>query len=642
VNHPLGAGSRLRGLAWLALLALAGVQAWSARFYATPDGVSYMDLSDAVLSGQWRELLNGYWSPLYPVLIGLLRGVLRPSAYWELAVVHLLNLLLFSASLLGFEYLVGALRAVGRTQWNKPGLDTAWGTVGAYAIFGVFTLMMTPLTLPTPDLLMSAASLFAFGALLRLRHDIAPRRSGVVLGLALAAGSLAKSFAIPWAGVCIVTAILALRGRSMRPALAAAGIWLLAVVPWTIGLSAKYGHPTFGDTGRLTYVWFVNRRESPSAKMMPSAAGQPATDSILRGIAITPDAPGTNPVWYDPARWYGNLRPEFVLGRQLAVIGILMAEYIASLAPLFLVMAFWLLAAGREGAATWWRRTWPIVVPSLAALVAYSLVLVTTRYVAPFYMTLVLAVMCGATWPARIPPTRMLIAIGVPLILMVATPNPGQPMAFINAAVGSLAFVWLARYRPPGVQIVAGVAGAVAVRLLQPMADLRWVSLMSVILILLYWLIGREAEQRDEQALTSSLTRRTLVTACAVIALAVAGLKYADSLRRERLVATEPNVDWTVSQRAAEAGMGAGSRIALVGSPFEAYWARVNRARIVAVVPPPRIEDFNALAMDRRQRLYDAFATAGADFIVVQQATPPEGDRSWMPIQYVGWVKKVR
>jgi hypothetical protein len=634
---------KVRAAAWVLLLGLAGVQAWSSRFYPTPDGVSYMDLSDAVLSGQWRELFNAYWSPLYPILIGVLRAVLRPTPYWEFGVVHLLNFLLFAASLLGFEYFVSALRQLGRTQWNKPGLDSTGGTIGAYAVFAVFTLMMTPLVLPTPDLLVSAAALFVFGALLRLRYDIAPARAGLVLGLALAAGSLAKSFAIPWAGVCIVTALVALRGRSMRPALVATALWLLAVVPWTIGLTAKYGHLTFGDTGRLTYVWYVNRVESPSAKMMPHAAATPETDSILRGVAVTPDAPGTNPIWYDPARWYSDLHPQFSLDRQLTVIGILGAEYIASLAPMFLVILFWLIVAGREGIGEWWRRTWPVVVPSLAALFAYSLVLVTTRYVAPFYMALLLAVMCGARWPERIPPIRMLLAIGVPLICMMATPNPGAALAFVNAAVASVPFVWLVRHRTPMVQIVVGALGSVATRVLQPTGDLRVVSLVSVILILVYWVVGRNADQRDEQSLTSTLTRRTLVSACAVIVVSVAILKYRDGLAPGRRDAAEPNSNWIAAERVAQAGLGEGSRLGLVGSPFDAYWARLNRAKIVAVVPPPSMKDFNALPAERRQRLYDAFVEAGANFIVVQQVNPPEGqDRSWIPIQDIGWVKRIR
>jgi hypothetical protein len=554
----------------------------------------------------------------------LLRAVFRASAYWEFGVAHLVNFLLFATSLLGFEYFTGAMRVLGRTHWDKPGLDTTWGAIGAYAVFAVFTLMMTPLVLPTPDLLVSAASFFVFGALLRLRYDLSARAAGLVLGVGLAAGSLAKSFVIPWAGICLVTAFVALRGRAVRPAINASALWLIAVVPWTAGLSAKYGHVTFGDTGRLTYVWYVNRVESPSSKAMPSAAGTVATDSILPGTAITADTPGTNPVWYDPARWYGDLRPRFSLARQLSVIGILGSEYIASLAPMFLVIAFWLIAAGRDGVREWWRRTWPVVVPALAALLAYSIVLVTTRYVAPFYMTL-------------------LLAIGVPLILMVATPNPGKPMALVNAAVGSVAFVWLARKSPVWAQIGAGVIGAIAVRMLQPFADLRWVTLMSVALIVTYWLVARQAEQRGEASLTSTSIRRSLVSACAVLALSVAGLKYADSLQQEMPIGSGANDNAFAAERAATAGIGAGSRIALVGSPFEAYWVRVARAKIVAVVPPPRMGDFVTMPVAQRQRLYDTFAHAGADFIVVQLATPPEGtDASWMPIQYIGWVKKLR
>jgi hypothetical protein len=237
----------------------------------------------------------------------------------------------------------------------------------------------------------------------------------------------------------------------------------------------------------------------------------------------------------------------------------------------------------------------------------------------------------------------MLLAIGIPLICMVATPNPGQSLAFVNAAVSAVVFVWLARHRRLAVQIVAGVIGAIVVRGLEPAADLRWVTIVSVILILAYWLIGRFAEQRDERAVTSKLTRQTLVSACAVIVVAVAALKYAGSLQQERPDPGQPNDNWYAAQQAATAGLDAGSKIALVGSPFEAYWVRVARARIVAVVPPPVMSDFNALAVERRQRLFDEFSKAGADFIVVQQANPPQGaDRSWIPIRYIGWVKRVR
>jgi hypothetical protein len=119
----------------------------------------------------------------------------------------------------------------------------------------------------------------------------------------------------------------------------------------------------------------------------------------------------------------------------------------------------------------------------------------------------------------------------------------------------------------------------------------------------------------------------------------VATLKYAGSLRPARLDPAEPNDPWSASRKALAAGMRADARIALVGSPFDAYWARVNRSKIVAVVQPRSMPDYNALTSDARRRLFAEFRKAGADYIVVQMVDPPAGaDRTWAPVQFVGWV----
>jgi len=89
---------RTRIVAWIVILAIAAYQAYAQRFVIGPDGISYLDLSDAVTTGEWSRLLNLYWSPLYPFLVGILRLVF-PSAYWEIAVAHLLNFGLFAGSI---------------------------------------------------------------------------------------------------------------------------------------------------------------------------------------------------------------------------------------------------------------------------------------------------------------------------------------------------------------------------------------------------------------------------------------------------------------------------------------------------------------------------------------------------------------
>ncbi len=456
---------KARRIIWVVLLILAGMQAWASRFTTTPDGMSYVDLSDAVVTGHLGQLVNAYWSPMYPALIGVLRLVV-PGPYWEYPVQHLLNLLLFAASILGFEYFLNALGAAA-ARWGRTDLLTTAGTSIAYLVFGVFSLMMTPLTLPTPDLLVTTAAFVAFGALLRLRHETEWRRPATVLGSALAIGSLTKSFCIPWAVVCLVCALIATRKRwGWRAAMRSAGIWTTIVVPWCIALSLSVGRLTFGDTGRLTYIWFVNKVESPSALIMPHAAATPATDSILAGVAITPNAPGTNPIWYDPARWYGNIHPTWAADQQVTVFSDIVSQFVSSLAPLIFVLWFAFAISRRADRRIWWSRTWVVVVPSLAAIGAYSLVLITTRYVAPFYVATTLVMWAGLRWPSRLVPTRVAVAAGIPFLIIVTTPTAGRGISHEGAAVGSVLFAWAARRWGATGMVAAGVLGAIGLDVL--------------------------------------------------------------------------------------------------------------------------------------------------------------------------------
>jgi len=92
-------------------------------------------------------------------------------------------------------------------------------------------------------------------------------------------------------------------------------------------------------------------------------------------------------------------------------------------------------------------------------------------------------------------------------------------------------------------------------------------------------------------------------------------------------------------------------RVFAVAEPVAEAWEQVRAwwgCETVWIPQPTErhadlMEEFVRLPVERRQRLYDELARAGADYIVVQLANPPEGtDRSWMPIEHIGWVKKVR
>src|SRR5438309_1280849 len=96
--------TRVRVVAWTIILAAAALRAYRTRFEMTPDGVAYLDLSDAIVRGHWSGVVNAYWSPLYPVLIGIARRVVPTSPQWEFAAVHALNVLLYVVMTVAFEW----------------------------------------------------------------------------------------------------------------------------------------------------------------------------------------------------------------------------------------------------------------------------------------------------------------------------------------------------------------------------------------------------------------------------------------------------------------------------------------------------------------------------------------------------------
>src|SRR5208282_3861825 len=106
-------------------IVLALLQAWLGRRWANPDGISYLDMSDALLRHNWHLLINPLWSPLYPFLIGVATWLVRPPWYWELPVVHVVNFVVFLGTLASFEFLLCQVIRVRRQENDRQGTNSA-------------------------------------------------------------------------------------------------------------------------------------------------------------------------------------------------------------------------------------------------------------------------------------------------------------------------------------------------------------------------------------------------------------------------------------------------------------------------------------------------------------------------------------
>src|ERR1035441_3965072 len=87
--------ARVRIAAWFLLILAGVIEAVFSRRVVWADGISYLDMGDAILRGDWGMAINAYWSPLYPCLQGLALRVFKPSAYSEFAVLYFVNFLTY-------------------------------------------------------------------------------------------------------------------------------------------------------------------------------------------------------------------------------------------------------------------------------------------------------------------------------------------------------------------------------------------------------------------------------------------------------------------------------------------------------------------------------------------------------------------
>ena len=89
-----------------ASIALGAWQAWEGRNHMSADGMSYLDVADVYLRGDWKMAINGFWGPLYSWLLGLALFFLKPAPYYEFTVVHIVNFVIYLFTIGCFNFFI--------------------------------------------------------------------------------------------------------------------------------------------------------------------------------------------------------------------------------------------------------------------------------------------------------------------------------------------------------------------------------------------------------------------------------------------------------------------------------------------------------------------------------------------------------
>lgn len=395
---------------WCVVLALGLLNVWARRNDVTPDSISYIEIGWATARGGLHQLVNAYWSPLYPFLLSLIFRFLHPAVQWEFTAAHLLNLAIYLASFASFGLFQKQLNLqresagelAGKYLPVPPRTMWIWGSV-FFLWAGCFWL--GPVWV-TPDLCVAALMYLATALLFRIRGG---RGSWLVftgLGALLGLAYLAKAAMFPLAFVFLISAFCLSRsaGASILAAalrtLLATAVFAGIALPLILALSEAKGRPTFGDSGRINYAEFVNRAtRSVHWQEEPPGTGTPLHAS--RKMFSDPDVfefsspvPGSYSPWFDPSYWYDGVRPHFSVKAQAWALFRASNMYLkifSKSGALWVVLV--LILVVRRKLLGWGRFSsgaWLVFLPSVAALAMYSLVLVEFRYVAPFTLMLLM------------------------------------------------------------------------------------------------------------------------------------------------------------------------------------------------------------------------------------------------------------
>ncbi len=378
-------------------LLLGAVEAWISRFDMYSDGISYLNISDAMLRGDWHAAVNAYWSPLYPAFLAAALRVLNPDSYWEFPVVHLVNFLIYGFGLVCFRYFLSGAISADRSRSGAS--IWIWHALG-YTLFIWSSLRLVEISTVSPDMLVAAFVYLAAGAFHRIVSGGATFQRFIVLGIALGLGFLAKAPILPLSMVFLVLTFFAVPNH--RQALTGIMLSLVAILvivgPFVIGLSKAQGKVTTGESWRLNAAWYIN--QVPRYHWQGDIAGLGKPVHPTRTLATNPplyefDAPvgGTYAVWLDPAYWFSGIQPHLSpksMVRQAIGNGLGYYDLFFRLQPAVLVvwLTLYLANSAQRSALSKIGGYWPLLLIAVAAFSMYAVVHVENRMIGAFFVIL--------------------------------------------------------------------------------------------------------------------------------------------------------------------------------------------------------------------------------------------------------------
>ena len=470
---------------WIFGVFIALVQMMRYRYsLSSEDIISYLDVADYYVAGDWANAINGNWSPLYSWIFALFFWIFQPSGAWEFPLVKLVNFLIFLFAFASFDFFlrefVQYAKRFSTTRLKRPFLipEWVWFCLG-YTLFLFTSLVWLGIYCDTPDMLTVGLVYLAAGLILNITRQPDNWLTFIGLGVVLGFGYFSKAVMFPLAFVFFTVALVSVGNlrRALPRILVAFCVFLLVISPYVGALSLKKGKLTFSETGKLSYIWFVH----PTWRVIPDQfwQGEPPEFGTpkhpLRKLTERPalyefaePIGGTFPLWTDPSYWYEGIIAKFNLKAIVRIMILnLLYYYKAFLGILLFSYLVFLLWSQRP-----WQGVrdltagWQLLLPAIAGLGAY---LVATdfhantmthqlplRFLASFVVLLFAGVFATIQLPklrsTRIVMTSLTIATVVAVGLQLLAPTLKEALEIVTERQENLHWQVATEMQQVGVQ----------------------------------------------------------------------------------------------------------------------------------------------------------------------------------------------
>jgi hypothetical protein len=399
---------------FVGVLLLGLIHAWLLRNVLDPDGLPNLDMGDGFFQGDRKAVINGMWSPLYPILLGFVMVLFKPDTYWESTVVHFVNFLIYLLSFFSFTFFLSQFIKYQKARNTNVLPEWLWIVFG-YVLFLWSSLSLITVSRIMPDMLVSALVYLIFGILLKIKQEKSNYSTFILFGLVLGLGYLSKSSMFIFAFIFLIFCLFEAKDHSRRVKYTFISFVVFCLVssPYIFLLSKYKGHFTPGESGKVNYLWEVNRILEMNEIRDCNMTGFSQCDKLVHPLRELLREPRvmeystpfnvTYPPWHDPSYWMEGLVP------QLDLYGLIQAlkrngKYYINLFSqmqwiLFAYFILFFMSSNKSQCLRNIKNEYTLLVPVFVTVLLYSFIHIEPRYVAPFLVVFWLGLFSAVKLP---------------------------------------------------------------------------------------------------------------------------------------------------------------------------------------------------------------------------------------------------